>query len=245
METNRNPSCHHETAPAAHSKLNAVTSVAPSVTMKDNGSASAGTSNINKIKTKRVVFKNITNATTTNQIILPREMVDSKYCNNIKLLNNSGLQQTLSMRFVLLKLGGWSKCGLGFNKVIEYITNSDGNIGAIGFLIARLDGETGKIVQTDITLTEGRRSTIGDGLYPVGSEKFDTSSGANSLLSNPDYAILNSKCLAYGNGDALKQSNKQFVRTIYQDTYDVSAFLLLISVADATAESKLYRRLAR
>jgi len=216
--------------------------------MKDNGLASAGPSDDGyKVKTKRVVFKNITNVTTSNQKTLPRELVDSSYCSNIKLLRNSVLQQTLSMRIVLLDLGGWAKCGLGINKATEYFTsgyNSDGNIGSNGFLIARLDGKTGKILQTDITFTEGRRSSIGDGLYPEGSEEFDTRSGANSALSNTDYALVSSKCLGYG-GDALKQSNKQFVRTIHQDTYDVSALLLLISVADSTAESKLYRRLTR
>jgi len=152
------------------------------------------------------------------------------------------------MKIVLLELGGWPKCSLGFNKVTEYITsgyNSDGDIGSDGFLIARLDGKTGKIVvQTDITFSEGCWSTIGDELHPEGSEEFDTESGANSLLSNPDYALISSKCLAYG-GDALKQSNKHFIRAIHQDTYDVSALLLLISVADPTAESKLYPRLAR
>ena len=42
----------------------------------------------------------------------------------------------VSMRIVLLELGGWSKCGLGFTKVTEYITsgyNSDGNIGSDGY----------------------------------------------------------------------------------------------------------------
>jgi len=65
--------------------------------MKDNGLASAGPSDdVYKIKTKRVVFNNITNVTTSNQITLPREVVDRKYRNNIKLLKNSKLQQTLS-----------------------------------------------------------------------------------------------------------------------------------------------------
>lgn len=200
--------------------------------MKDNGLALAGPSEDDyKIKTKRVL-KTITNVATSNQITIPRKIGDSSYCNNLKLLINAALQQTLSMKIVLLELGGWPKCSLGFNKVTEYITsgyNSDGDIGSDGFLIARLDGKTGKIVQTDITFSEGRWSTIGDELHPEGSEEFDTESGANSLLSNPDYALISSKCLAYG-GDALKQSNRHFIRAIHQDTYDVQHYSYLLAL---------------
>ena len=126
--------------------------------------------------------------------------------------------------------------------VTEYITsgyNSDGDNFSSSFRWENWKDSTNRYY-----LSEGRWSTIGDELHPEGSEEFDTESGANSLLSNPDYALISSKCLAYG-GDALKQSNKHFIRAIPQDTYDVSALLLLISVADPTAESKLYPRLAR
>jgi len=77
--------------------------------MKDNGLALAGPSEDDyKIKTKRVL-KTITNVATSNQITIPRKIGDSSYCNNLKLLINAALQQTLSMKIVLLDLGGWPK----------------------------------------------------------------------------------------------------------------------------------------
>ena len=44
MKTNRDLSYHHETAPVAHLKSNAVITVVSNATMKENGLASAGPS---------------------------------------------------------------------------------------------------------------------------------------------------------------------------------------------------------